>query len=117
MLTFFELINFNDLRQSVSSNGLSWTNSSGFTIENLSNGVWTQRITFSVLVIKKTIAHGLISLQEGCTSAWVQKGDIYYFPVNFWYYLHLFCIVHHSILHSTNKRTTPTNTLSSDSDI
>jgi len=31
MLKLFELINLNDLRQSVSSNGLSWTNSSGFT--------------------------------------------------------------------------------------
>jgi len=35
MLKLFELINLNDLMQSVSSNGLSWTNSSGFTVKKL----------------------------------------------------------------------------------
>jgi len=37
MLKLFELINLNDLRQSVSSNGSSWTNSSGFTVSHLSD--------------------------------------------------------------------------------
>jgi len=81
MFKLFELINLNDLRQSVSSNGLSWTNSSGFTVMDWSLnsvGIIVYFHTFDIKLSVRKYYIKIILISKGplfksmlkCTEAW-----------------------------------------------